>query len=259
VGHWLGLDHTFDDATYNSAYIRNLTTFQDDIPALCLTSEDTLGKTLPVIKRSDFNYPPGVPAITNPQPGPKIPPFVFGYLGFQTLTDNSSTSDGGGSTNGTTSGNSTAGGGSTGGQGDTEDAGDGGITSTNSTASVNGTTPGVPGVNSTTNDTRPGTGAGTFLDLNSNLTRLESAYKAVGCGNARSVRSPITCPGSATADDYSNVMDYLPDGCRVEFNRAQVAIMISYYYLRYRLSAEGGAVAGDYPGLVVNRCLTGGF
>jgi hypothetical protein len=91
---------------------------------------------------------------------------------------------------------------------------------------------------------------------------VEAAYRAVGCGGSRTL-NPLSCPGSQPGgaqpppDDYTNFMDIQPDGCRSSFNRQQMSIMVTAYYVRQRLAAEGGAMRSVYPKLVVNRCLTG--
>lgn len=80
-------------------------------------------------------------------------------------------------------------------------------------------------------------------------------YKALGCGGVDASKVVKSCPNQDRPDDYTNLMDYMPDACRTLFTAQQIGVMHTGYRVRQEISINGKT--DKYPKMQASRCLTG--
>lgn len=202
VGHWLGLFHTFNDATLMANWEVGPPPVVASTESLCSAQQQR--PYLPVLppNTSTGPLPPAAIVPAPPlQPVPHNPPYIFTLQGFEGL---------GGSVS--------------------------------------------PQVNlSRVYGSR-------MVNFDPQLAAaLEPRYKAVGCGGTPASYAPSTCRDQLRPDDYTNPMDFLPDGCVTGFTPSQVAVMGAVFNIRLRLTRQAARLKADgtYPALVLDRCLAG--
>jgi hypothetical protein len=80
-------------------------------------------------------------------------------------------------------------------------------------------------------------------------------YKALGCGGVGASKTVKSCFNQDRPDDYTNIMDYMPDACRAVYTAQQIAVMHTAYRVRQEISINGKT--DKYLGMQASRCLTG--
>jgi hypothetical protein len=80
-------------------------------------------------------------------------------------------------------------------------------------------------------------------------------FKALGCGGVAATKTVKSCANQDRPDDYTNMMDYMPDACRSVFTAQQIAVMHTAYRIRQDISINGKTE--KYASMQASRCLTG--
>ena len=80
-------------------------------------------------------------------------------------------------------------------------------------------------------------------------------YKALGCGGVGASKVVKSCDNQNRPDDYTNLMDYMPDACRTVFTAQQIGVMHTAYRVRQEIALNGKT--DKYKRMQDSRCLTG--